>query len=154
MDNEIMEQYLKNVPIEVRLPIMKLANDQNWAVFIALALEEPKYFTELKELFNANPQEIDRVLKSLVAGGLAFRKIRIVKDIGDQRKIYYGSTKLGKRFYNALFDVLVPHGDIQKLPQKIGTHQYIGNMAPISPPAYSGPIMDQKRTAYGKCGVE
>jgi DNA-binding HxlR family transcriptional regulator len=108
MDRTVVEAHLNRVPVEVRESVMELSSDARWAVYIALALGEEMYFNELKETFGANPSEMDRILKSLVDGGLIAKKVRRLEDVGDRRKVYYTSTDYGKRMLNALCGVVLP----------------------------------------------
>ncbi|KUG19445.1 hypothetical protein ASZ90_010832 [hydrocarbon metagenome] len=87
---------------------MELSTDAKWAVYIALTFDEEKYFNELKEMFGANPSQMDRILKSLVDGGLIAKKVKTLDEIGDRRKIYYRSTSYGKKLLYALCDVVLP----------------------------------------------
>jgi DNA-binding HxlR family transcriptional regulator len=108
MDRTTVEAYLSRVPVEIRESVMELSTDAKWAVYIALTLEEEMYFNELKDTFGANPREMDRILKSLVDGGLVAKKVRTLEDIGDRRKVYYRSTDYGKKVLSALCDVALP----------------------------------------------
>lgn len=108
MDRTVVEAHLNRVPVEVRESVMELSSDARWAVYIALALGEEMYFNELKDTFGANPSEMDRILKSLVDGGLIAKKVRRLEDVGDRRKVYYTATDYGKRMLNALCDVVLP----------------------------------------------
>jgi len=103
----MIEHYINEVPVEIRETVMELSSDQKWAVYLALVKEGRRNFTEMKDLFKANPNTMNLILKSLVAGGVVGRKVQ-VKDIGDRRKIYYEPTPLGFRFLNALYDVILP----------------------------------------------
>ncbi|HII80594.1 MAG TPA: winged helix-turn-helix transcriptional regulator [Methanosarcina sp.] len=108
MDRTVVEAHLNRVPIEVRESVMELSTDARWAVYIALALGEEMYFNELKDTFGANPSEMDRILKSLVDGGLIAKKVRRLEDVGDRRRVHYTSTDYGKKMLNALCDVVLP----------------------------------------------
>ncbi len=112
MDQTAMETYLNRVPVEVRKSVMELSTDAKWAVYIALTLDKEMYFNELKETFGANPREMDRILKSLIDGGLIAKKVRALEDIGDRRRVYYRSTNYGEKMLNALCDVVLPPGSL------------------------------------------
>ncbi len=114
MDRTTVEAYLNRVPVEVRESVMELSTDARWAVYIALALGEEMYFNELKDTFGANPSEMDRILKSLVDGGLIAKKVRRLEDVGDRRKVYYKSTDYGRKMLNALCDVVLPPESLVK----------------------------------------
>jgi len=101
------DRYLDIVPLEVREAVSALSDDLRWAVYIALATEGEKYFTELKEEFGANPNTMTTALKALVGGGLVARQVR-TGDVGDRRKIYYALTPAGSRLFAALYDVALP----------------------------------------------
>ncbi len=114
MDQIVMEAYLNRVPVEIRESVMELSTDAKWAVYIALTLEKEMYFNELKDTFVANPREMDRILKSLIDGGLIAKKVRTLEDIDDRRKVYYKSTDYGKKVLNALCDVVLPPENLIK----------------------------------------
>lgn len=103
----VADRYLGMVPLEVREAVSALSDDLRWAVYIALATEGEKYFTELKEEFGANPNTMTTALKALVGGGLVARQVR-TGDVGDRRKIYYALTPAGSRLFAALYDVALP----------------------------------------------
>jgi DNA-binding HxlR family transcriptional regulator len=114
VDKEIVNKYLRKVPIEIRIPIKKLKNDQIWAIYIALINEKPKFFGQLEEQFKANPSEISRALKTLVDGGLIDRQTETFGDMGNPKKIFYAPTPVGIKFYDMLFDVIVPVELVQR----------------------------------------
>ncbi len=76
-------------------------------MYIALATQGEKYFTELKDEFSANPNTMATALKALVDGGLVARKIR-TGDLGDRGKIYYALTPAGSRLFVALYGIALP----------------------------------------------
>ena len=57
---------------------------------------------------------MDRILKSLVDGGLIAKKVRTLEDIGDRRRVYYRSTNYGKKMLDALCDVVLPPENLVK----------------------------------------
>jgi DNA-binding MarR family transcriptional regulator len=116
IDQAVADRYLGMVPLEVREAVSALSDDLRWAVYIALATEGEKYFTELKEEFGANPNTMTTVLKALVGGGLVARRVR-TGDVGDRRKIYYALTPAGGRLFTALYDVALPPHRITRDPE-------------------------------------
>lgn len=108
MDEQVVQQYLDQVPAEIREAVMELDTPQKWAIYIALTVDGEKYFNELKKQFNANPNTIDKNLKSLVAGGLVAKKVKQLGDIGNTNKTYYTSTRLGEKLLAGLYDVILP----------------------------------------------
>src|SRR5512136_2541338 len=108
MDEQVIQQYLDQVPVEIREAVMELDTPQKWAIFIAVTVEGDKFFNQLKKQFKANPNTIDKALKSLVAGGLVARKVKQLADIGDTNKTYYTSTTLGKKLLAGLFEIALP----------------------------------------------
>ena len=103
-----MQHYLDKVPAEIREAVMELDTPQKWAIYIALAVEGDKYFNQLKKQFGANPNTIDKALKSLVAGGLVAKKVKQLADVGDTNKTCYTTTKLGEKLLAGLSDVALP----------------------------------------------
>jgi len=108
MDEHAVQHYLDQVPVEIREAVMELDTQQKWAIYIAVTVEGDKYFNQLKKQFKANPNTIDKALKSLVAGGLVAKKVRQLADIGDTNKTYYTSTTLGEKLLTGLFEVALP----------------------------------------------
>lgn len=113
MNEEIINEYLIRVPVEIRESIMELNNNNKWAVYIALTLEGKKYFNEIKNQFGANPNTIDTILKSLIAGGLVTRKVERLSDIGFKERSYYQTTKLGLKLMDALYEAILPPASMQ-----------------------------------------
>lgn len=107
IDTEVVGQYLDMVPLEIREMVKALSSDQKWAVYIVLVTEGRKNFTELKELFDTNPNTMTTILKALVDGGLVARKVD-VRDAGDRRKVYYEPTSVGRRLLIALYEGCLP----------------------------------------------
>ena len=71
--------------------------------------EEPDgNYSERKKQFKANPNTIDKALKSLVASGLVAKKVKQLADIGDTNKTYYTTTKLGDKLLTNLYEVVLP----------------------------------------------
>ena len=108
MDEQVVRHYLKKVPVEIREAVMELDTPQKWAIYIALAVDGDKYFNQLKKEFRANPNTIDKALKSLVASGLVAKKVKQLADIGDTNRTYYTTTRLGEKLLNRLCDVVLP----------------------------------------------
>lgn len=115
MDEQIIQQYLDLVPVEIREAVMELDTPQKWAIYVALTVEDKKYFNKLKKQFNANPNTINPILKSLVASGLVSKKVKQLGDIGDSEKTYYTSTILGEKLLASLYEVVLPPLDISEL---------------------------------------
>jgi DNA-binding HxlR family transcriptional regulator len=108
MDEEIIRKYLERVPAEIREAVMELDTPDKWAIYIALTLDGDKYFNQLKKEFKANPNTIDKNLKSLMAGGLIQRKVKELADVSDRNKNYYTSTLLGEKLLVHLSEVIAP----------------------------------------------
>jgi DNA-binding HxlR family transcriptional regulator len=108
MDEQVVRHYLKKVPVEIREAVMELDTPQKWAIYIALAVDGDKYFNQLKKEFRANPNTIDKALKSLVASGLVAKKVQQLADIGDTNRTYYTTTRLGEKLLNSLCGVVLP----------------------------------------------
>ncbi len=108
MDEQVVRHYLDQVPAEIREAVMELDTPQKWAIYIALTVDGEKYFNELKKQFNANPNTIDKNLKSLVASGLVAKKVKQLGDIGNTNKTYYTSTRLGEKLLAGFYDVVLP----------------------------------------------
>jgi len=108
MDEQAVQHYLNKVPLEIREAVMELDTSQKWAIYIALAVDGDKYFNQLKKEFKANPNTIDKALKSLVTSGLVAKKVKQLADIGDTNRTYYTTTRLGEKLLNSLYEVVLP----------------------------------------------
>jgi len=107
IDQGAVERYLSLAPLEMREAVSALSNDKRWAVFIALVTEGEKCFTELKEEFGTNPNTMATILKALVEGGLVARRVQ-VREVGDNRKIFYEPTPVGTKILSMLYDAVLP----------------------------------------------
>lgn len=132
MDELIQMQYLEKVPIEIRDAIQSLSTDAVWAVFVAITLEGESYFTELKNRFAANPRQMDRILKKLVDGGLVAKKIQKLEDIGDRRKVYYETTRFGRKLLSTLYDIVLPPEKPTSIAAGTKTSEKTGTKTPYS----------------------
>ena len=119
MDDDAVQHYLEQVPVEIREAVMELDTPRKWAIYIALTVDGDKYFNQLKKQFQANPKTINEALKSLVAGGLVARKVRQLGDIGDTSKTYYTSTILGKKLLAGLYEIALPPLVMQQAPAPV-----------------------------------
>ena len=108
MDEHTVQHYLDQVPVEIREAVMELDTPQKWAIYIAVTVEGDKFFNQLKKQFKANPNTIDKALKSLVAGGLVAKKVKQLADIGDTSKTCYTATTLGEKLLAGLYEVVLP----------------------------------------------
>jgi len=133
MDNVRMNYYLTKVPIEIRQSIKQLNNDQKWAIFIALTEDDNKTFSELKDEFKANPGELNRVLKSLIAGGLIDKSVNRLSDLGNSKKIHYDSTSHGVTLMNCFFNSLEVHTNIPIAGTPMGLVGYQKAESPLRP---------------------
>ena len=115
MDEQKIQHYLDQVPVEIREAVMELDTPQKWAVYIALTVDGDKYFNQLRKQFNANPNTMNIILKSLVASGVVTKKVKQLGDIGDSNKTYYATTKLGEKLLNNLYEVVLPPLAINEL---------------------------------------
>ncbi len=107
MDELAVQHYLDQVPVEIREAVMELDTQQKWAIYIALSVDGDKYFNQLKKQFKANPNTIDKALKSLIEGGLVAKKVKQLVDTGDTNKTYYTTTRLGEKLLTNLYEVVL-----------------------------------------------
>lgn len=110
MDPQKVEEYLSEVPFEIRNAIKPLNNDKIWAILIVLLKNEEMRFGEIKSAFGTRSSgEIDRYLKQLTAAGLVEREARRVEELGDKERSVYCPTNLSRSLMNALFVSILPH---------------------------------------------
>lgn len=108
MDEDAVQHYLNQVPVEIREAVMELDTPHKWAIYIALTVDGDKYFNQLKNHFKANPNTINNALKALVESGLVAKKVKQLADIGNTNKTYYTTTKLGEKLLTNLFEAVLP----------------------------------------------
>ena len=107
MDQEVVDTYLNKIPVQARELVQNLDANEKWAGYAALLQNERMSFSELRDLFDMNPSQIDRILKSLVAGGIVYKRAKSLKDADDNARSYYELSMLGQNFYNAMFDLVI-----------------------------------------------
>jgi predicted transcriptional regulator len=107
MDEAKIEYHLKHVPTQMIELVGTLDKRSKWAVFAALLENKQMYFNQIKEEFGADATEIDRILKSLVAGGLIFKHAKSFDDVKNNRT-YYAPSLLGEMFYDSMFNLVIP----------------------------------------------
>jgi DNA-binding HxlR family transcriptional regulator len=104
----VVESYLTKIPVQIRELVQNLDTNEKWAVYIALLQNDKMSFSELRDLFDMNPSQIDRILKSLVAGGIIYKRAKSLKEADDSARSYYELSTLGQNFYNVMFDLVIP----------------------------------------------
>ncbi len=135
MNHDTLERYLDTMPEEAVDSMLELANEQRWAVLLALIAKNRMYFNEIKEEFDAAPAQVDTALKHLVAGGLVARQIGDLGDIGEKGKTFYTPTPLGRAVVRAVTDAFLPPEPVQvALPAP----SYDATGWRASPKTYSG----------------
>jgi len=123
MDPTVKEHYLEKIPIQIRDLVKNLDDDNTLAIYGALLERDRLGFNEIKELFHANSSQVNRALKSLIAGGLAFRRARNVMDTDENNRVYYEISDLGQKFYDTMFDLVIPSTPI--VSQEIFTQNIV-----------------------------
>ena len=108
VDQEVVDTYLNKIPVQIREIVQNLDTNEKWAVYIALLQNDRMSFSELRDLFGMNPSQIDRILKSLIAGGVIYKRAKSFKDVDDNARSYYELSVLGQDFYHAMFDLVIP----------------------------------------------
>lgn len=141
IDEGIVKRYADLIPKEMRDAIQELSNNQRWAIYIALYFKNRMYFTEIKDMFKANPNTINSNLKALMMGGLAIRKTAKLKDAFDNNKVFYELSPKGQKFLTSLFEIAYP----EKKTSMIGPgviHTILGNSQSfnIYQPRYSSKV--------------
>lgn len=114
MDPIVKDKYLEKIPIQIRELVKNLGDDNTLAIYGALLEHDRLGFNELKTLFHANPSQVNRALKSLIAGGLAFRRAKNVMDTDENNRIFYEISDLGQKFYDTLFDLVIPNPGVSQ----------------------------------------
>jgi|LAHU01.1.fsa_nt_gb DNA-binding HxlR family transcriptional regulator len=119
MNKKVIDSYLEKMPVEIRDAVIEINSEQKWAVYLALIFNKEMYFNEIKKHFDANPNTINPILKSLVASGLIAKRVRRLEDFNDDGKVYYQATNLGEKFLAAMYDIILPPLKEEKMTIKI-----------------------------------
>lgn len=108
MKTDVIERYIDAMPEEAVDSMIALSSKQRWAVLLALIIKERMYFNEIKDEFGAAPEQVDRILKHLVAGGFVSRRVGNLGDIGDRGKTFYTPTPLARSVIKEVADAFLP----------------------------------------------
>lgn len=110
IDADVVRNYCRKVPPEIRDAIAPLSNDKAWAVFAALLTHESMSFTRIKALFRTDSSgDINRYLKALTTAGLIDRRAPTIDGIGDGTRSIYAPTALGRSLMRGLYSSVLPH---------------------------------------------
>ena len=108
MDNNRVEEYLSEIPPEIRNSLKPLSKDKAFAIFIAILKNEELKFNEIKKCFSATSSgETDRYLKELTRAGLIKKVSKNIGDIGIREKAVYQPTTLGRKLIRGILRELV-----------------------------------------------
>ena len=102
---ENLEEFLADVPMEVRHSLRALRDDKRWAVFTVLIRKGKLNFNQIKNLLKAHPQEITRILKDLKAAGLIKKFVESAEDLGVREKTYYEPSLFGRELFETLIGI-------------------------------------------------
>jgi DNA-binding HxlR family transcriptional regulator len=109
MDKSVVDQYLAEVPYQVRLAVKPLSNDKSWAILIALLKDGDMRFSNIKRKFGADSSgDIDRILKQLIQSGLIMKQATNYDEIFDNAKSIYSATPIGAAVIHSLNRALSP----------------------------------------------
>jgi len=109
MDRNVVDQYLAEVPHQVRLAVKPLSNDKSWAILIALLKDGDMRFSNIKRKFKADSSgDIDRILKQLIQSGLITNQATNYDEIFDNTKSMYSATPIGAAVVHSLNRALSP----------------------------------------------
>ncbi|MBP2132816.1 DNA-binding HxlR family transcriptional regulator [Methanomicrobium sp. W14] len=120
MKDEAIEEYLSEIPLEIRNSLKPLAKDKAFAIYIAILKNEELKFNEIKKCFGTSSSgEIDRYLKELSRAGLVRRISKNMDDIGISEKSYYQSTNIGKKLIRGILEELLVKPNIERTKKEI-----------------------------------
>ena len=137
---EVVQEYNRKIPPEIRLPAMALKDDRHWAVFLYLLESGEKRFGEIGEMFEINSNnDLDPILKTLVEGGLVRRFMKDCTRESDRRATWYQVTELGQKYLDMLEELILPRktgkGEKAALTQPGGLSPY--TVVAMQPPHYA-----------------
>jgi|WetSurMetagenome_2_1015567.scaffolds.fasta_scaffold288474_2 predicted transcriptional regulator len=108
MNEAKINHYLENIPNELIELTKGLDSKQKWAVYAALLENRKMFFNQIRDEFDANPSEVDRILKSLGESGLIIKKARNFSAVFNDNRTYYEPSLLGERFFDSAFSLIIP----------------------------------------------
>lgn len=163
MDRSVIEQYLAEVPYQVRLAVKPLSNDKSWAILIALLKDGDMRFSNIKRKFRADSSgDIDRILKQLIQSGLITNQVSNYDEIFDNTKSMYSATPIGAAVVHSLNRALSPNFNHtfmdkmqnQPIASRPSMHMEIvpknikGSVPAKTPPSYK--FISKTPGSYGK----
>jgi len=138
---EVVREYIRKMPIEIRLPTMALKDERHWAVFLYLLEAGEQRFGEIGEKFEINSNnDLDPILKTLVEGGLVRRFMKDGTGENDRRATWYQVTELGEKYLDMLEELI--------LPGKTGKREKSALTQPEGLPQYTVVVMKQPHYAH------
>lgn len=125
MKTEAIEEYLSEIPFEIRNSLKPLSKDKAFAIYIAILKNDELKFNQVKDCFGASSSgEIDRYLKELSRAGLVKRISKNVDDIGIQEKAYYKSTNIGKKLIRGILEELLVKPNLERSKKEISMQSF------------------------------
>lgn len=150
--SEVVRDYNRKIPLEIRLPTMALKDERHWAVFLYLLEAGEQRFGEIGERFEINSNnDLDPILKTLVEGGLVRRFMKDCTGESDKRATWYQVTELGQKYLDMLEELILPRkaGKEEKpaltQPRELSAYKVVV----LQPPHYS---KNQLRATYLPAG--
>jgi len=115
-DNNVVSQYAREIPSDVKNVIKALDDDNRVAIIVALMKNSRMTFTDLKKLFDIAPSSLTYHLSILQDGGLVHHYLE--KPIEGSYS-YYATTELVESLLGALYDniMMTPRTKFETPPQ-------------------------------------
>lgn len=95
-----------SVPLEIRMVLNGLGNEQSLAVFVTLLEGDEMSFSELKKRLGMEGSALTYQLGRLMESALVEHYYR--HELGNEKYSFYAATEFGRRFYGAMVAALIP----------------------------------------------
>jgi DNA-binding transcriptional ArsR family regulator len=118
-----LEEYIKDIPTELRKAIGGLDNEIRLGIIMALRKHGELSFSELSEKLGMKEDKakIDFHLGKLTESGLVEHKFR--HQLGNEKFSFYASSKFGENFWNNVVSSLKPPSPILETGISSGEYQ-------------------------------
>jgi DNA-binding HxlR family transcriptional regulator len=129
MNQDIVVNYLNELPRELVKAVNPLSNNKELALYVCILKEGPFRFNELREKFKAHQQELSSALNSLMIAGLVERKTEISEDSFAEIN-YYSASTLGESMMRSMIKGALFIDSDPDCLRRFGRCSQVGNYQP------------------------
>lgn len=133
MDSAKVDEYLSEIPLEIRNSLKPLSKDKALAIYIAILKHDELKFNEIKKCFSTSSSgEINRYLKELSRAGLIKKSAKNITEIGIKEKACYQPTNMGKSLIRGVLGELLVKPNLKRARKEISSWQDSGEKISMS----------------------